>query len=477
MPRRHSTLYLLLLVAWLHVLPPALPVGGGGPPPAGGDDEERRRAAESGVDGYMQSGMNHMKSGEPQAALEQFLRAARNLPPGSDLHGRVAGFAGKATNAIAAGKRRAGDVAGAVTLYSTVATDAMFSSNFAAPEQLMARHALAAMSHDSGDLAQAAEQYEAALALAPSDFKTRNKYNAVLASSGNLSGAVWHFGRACHPKVCGEGWARGLGPSVVRALLEQLHRPATGSSDGNGELATKGKGRRARQKKRLQARHHTPPLPPASEAEQAEFESGERPLSAWEGAVPREVLERLDLRPGGEYWRVTQRLVAASNREPNDAGFVSWWAPRSRLEHPQTLLEQVIGGYILPLLPAAARARVSGVESWGHTKESKNYGWSIPGHKPHFDLDTLRHSATGHIVFPLFTCLLFIDAGGGHGGATLVLDQSRDDEGPGAPAERAWVFAPRAGDVMCFNSTRNRRIVMLSRFVALPVSLTPKDHN
>ena len=152
MPRRHSTLYLLLLVAWLHVLPPALPVGPGG---AGGDDEERRRAAESGVDGYMQSGMNHMKSGEPQAALEQFLRAARNLPPGSDLHGRVAGFVGKATNAIAAGKRRAGDVAGAVTLYSTVATDAMFSSNFAAPEQLMARHALASMAHDSGDLAQA----------------------------------------------------------------------------------------------------------------------------------------------------------------------------------------------------------------------------------------------------------------------------------------------------------------------------------
>ena len=46
-----------------------------------------------------------------------------------------------------------------------------------------------------------------------------------------------------------EGTTRGRGPSGGRALVEQLHRPATGS-DGNGELATKSKGRRARQKQR-----------------------------------------------------------------------------------------------------------------------------------------------------------------------------------------------------------------------------------
>eukprot|EP01046_Picozoa_sp_COSAG06_P018709 COSAG06_NODE_1311_length_9898_cov_16.424839_5_plen_499_part_00 len=266
------------------------------------------------------------------------------------------------------------------------------------------------------------------------------------------------------------------GQAAQEAAAEQEQAEAEAAEQASASKGQQGRGRRKRNKKRKPVTSSAAlALAVASAEELALFEKGDTPLSAWQGAMPKTMVDQLALlRPGSVYWDTTQALVAESvevTKQPGqtatDSGFVSWWSPRSALDNPSNLIEQVIGNYLLPLLPKDVQGRVVGSESWGHTKNSQRFPYSVPGHRLHFDADTLHHSAAGVMRFPLFTCLLWIDAGGGYGGATVVLDQSRDDDGPHAPADRGWVFAPRSGDVMCFNSTRNHGV--------LPGIVRPKE--
>jgi hypothetical protein len=52
---------------------------------------------------------------------------------------------------------------------------------------------------------------------------------------------------------------------------------------------------------------------------------------------------------------------------------------------------------------------------------------------------------------PLFTCLFYIDGGGGNGGRLILLNQSRTAEDVEPRANVGWVAAPIPGDLLCFD--------------------------
>jgi hypothetical protein len=54
---------------------------------------------------------------------------------------------------------------------------------------------------------------------------------------------------------------------------------------------------------------------------------------------------------------------------------------------------------------------------------------------------------------PLFTCLFYIDGGGGNGGRLILLNQSRTADGVEPRANVGWVAAPVPGDLLCFDGS------------------------
>ena len=91
-------------------------------------------------------------------------------------------------------------------------------------------------------------------------------------------------------------------------------------------------------------------------------------------------------------------------------------------------------------------------------------GWMardvIPSHKFHFDSDDYMgvDESRAHRRYPLYTCLVYADDGGGYGGATLVLDTPPSR--PGSPlAKRAWVSRPSTDYVTCFNGTLSHAVL------------------
>jgi hypothetical protein len=84
--------------------------------------------------------------------------------------------------------------------------------------RVKARKTLATMAHNSGKLEVAAEHFDAMLTDNPGDFQSRQKYNWILAGMGDIGAALWHYGRACHSKVCGQQWDRGFSHNMVRTV-------------------------------------------------------------------------------------------------------------------------------------------------------------------------------------------------------------------------------------------------------------------
>ena len=120
----------------------------------------------------------------------------------------------------------------------------------------------------------------------------------------------------------------------------------------------------------------------------------------------------------------------STNAQSADAGYASWWAPLSQKDSPSNLFSQIAYEWVLPLLPPDTLTKMvagnGGVEHWGHTKISnQKFPFAISAHQFHFDVDAPRLEDTNGKLFhlPLFTCLLYIDGGGGSGGRLLLLNQ------------------------------------------------------
>jgi len=295
-----------------------------------------------------------------------------------------------------------------------------------------------------GRLSDATYQLASAIRLEVTQFNsTKAKEIIALANllgvAGTGKSTISAMGRACNEKNCGDADGK---PTSWKATSGWTFSPKI------ADLATDQK---------LEMR-----IASEDVVQQWHATDGRRSCRAWRGAVPDEAKRMLsDHMREGPYLADRYSEIANPTYQggkSQDAGYVSWWAPLSEKDSPSNVLSQIAYEWVLPLLPPSTlqlmEAGGGGVEHWGHTKVSSwKFPFAVAGHQFHFDVDAPRMGKTNGDEFrmPLFTCLFYIDGGGGNGGRLVLLNQSRTADSVEERAATGWVAAPIPGDVVCFD--------------------------
>jgi hypothetical protein len=160
---------------------------------------------------------------------------------------------------------------------------------------------------------------------------------------------------------------------------------------------------------------------------------------------------RAALAPDAAYWRQTGYHTAASEKQYFTFFYdVAANAPTNAVEHLIARLR--------PLLGAEFESRAVCAEWWAHTRLTGRH----PGHELHYDLEEGVMEASGRVLHPLVSSVVYL-AGDASAGPTIVFDETLGDgaavggdaaAGGGAPAARCWLAHPRRGGFLTFPGDR-----------------------
>ena len=183
----------------------------------------------------------------------------------------------------------------------------------------------------------------------------------------------------------------------------------------------------------------------AEEAERAQSAAPPgSPVRMFAEAVPQSMAAQLAdaLAPDAAYWRET----GYDTRE-----YFSWFFDLRGSPRPSNTVEALIMR-LLPLVESVGGCKMVGAEWWTHTRPA---GRNV-GHQLHYDLEEGILEATGDIVHPAVSSVVYLSGGEAAAGAdtagpTLVLDQRVDDV---ELAARGWLAHPVPRALLTFPGDR-----------------------
>jgi hypothetical protein len=187
----------------------------------------------------------------------------------------------------------------------------------------------------------------------------------------------------------------------------------------------------------------TKPAKASKKAKPATTSDGSKTPTSFQipgGLLPTDVYERLCkvFAPGAAYWKES---------DYDTRGYYSYFMDKLPPgQAPANLFEQVTEEHLMPLavkqLGEETAAEICGFEWWVHTRPIQ----ANLGHNLHFDTDEALLSQEGKITHPILSSVLYL-TGGEQGGATVVLDQTPDDE---KNAEQCWRSVPKDNSFLVF---------------------------
>lgn len=159
------------------------------------------------------------------------------------------------------------------------------------------------------------------------------------------------------------------------------------------------------------------------------------PVRLYADAVPDAMADRLRraFAPSAAYWRETGYHTASSEKRY----FTFFYSCAAR---PSNAVEALIAR----LRPLLGRQDLACAEWWVHTRPVGRH----PGHELHYDLEESLLEASGRVLHPLVSSVVYL-SGGASAGPTIVLDErlSPDGEPPQPePRERAGKRPRPGGD-------------------------------
>jgi pyruvate/2-oxoglutarate dehydrogenase complex dihydrolipoamide acyltransferase (E2) component len=139
--------------------------------------------------------------------------------------------------------------------------------------------------------------------------------------------------------------------------------------------------------------------------------------------------------PAAAYWAQTGYATASAEKQ-----YFTFFYDVSAAR-PTNAVESLIAR----LHPLLGRSDVRCAEWWVHTRLAGRH----PGHELHYDLEEGVMEATGQVLHPLVSSVVYL-AGDARAGPTIVLDERLG----GPPAECCWLAHPRVDAFMTFAGDR-----------------------
>ncbi|KAG8466731.1 hypothetical protein KFE25_008110 [Diacronema lutheri] len=159
------------------------------------------------------------------------------------------------------------------------------------------------------------------------------------------------------------------------------------------------------------------------------------PVRLFADAVPPALASTLcaAFAPGAAFWRQTGYHTASVEKRY----FTFFYDVRAA--RPSNAVEALIA-HLHPLL---ARDDVACAEWWAHTRPVGRH----PGHELHYDLEEGVMEASGRVLHPLVSSVVYL-SGSAKSGPTIVLDERLD---AGQLARRCWLAHPRTRALLTFD--------------------------
>eukprot|EP01064_Diplonema_japonicum_P013986 TRINITY_DN21516_c0_g1_i1.p1 TRINITY_DN21516_c0_g1~~TRINITY_DN21516_c0_g1_i1.p1 ORF type:complete len:526 (+),score=117.60 TRINITY_DN21516_c0_g1_i1:46-1578(+) len=180
--------------------------------------------------------------------------------------------------------------------------------------------------------------------------------------------------------------------------------------------------------------------------------SSSPPVALYQDMIPPALLSRLTkaFSPSSPYWAETGYSAR---------GYFSFFY--SPTVPPCNVVEQLIQ---LAIKNSGIREQVRATEWWAHTRL---VGRDI-GHQMHFDMEEKTLEATGEIIHPLKSVVVYL-TGAETGGVTVVVDQKVEDTEKVAGKTGGWAAHPKDGAVLYFPGNRLHGVLPACSTLDTPV--------